>query len=53
VPDLIDALRAANIEVDEVNEEHPSFDDVFVQLMDAEAADAADAMGEGRAQRHR
>jgi len=36
VPDLIEALRTANIEVDEVTEEHLSFDDVFVQLMDAQ-----------------
>jgi ABC-2 type transport system ATP-binding protein len=36
VPDLMDALREANVEVDEVSEEHASFDDVFVQLMDAQ-----------------
>lgn len=36
VPNLIEALRAANVEVDEVSEEHASFDDVFVQLMDAQ-----------------
>jgi ABC-2 type transport system ATP-binding protein len=33
VPDLLDALHAAHVEVDEVSEEHASFDDVFVQLM--------------------
>ena len=32
VPVLMDALRAADVEVDEVSEEHASFDDVFVQL---------------------
>jgi len=36
VPELIDALRAANVEIAEVNEEHPSFADVFVQLMEAQ-----------------
>jgi ABC-2 type transport system ATP-binding protein len=44
VPQILDTLRAANIEVDEVSEEHVSFDDVFVQLMDAQA------VGDGRAQ---
>ena len=33
VPVLLDALRAANIEVEEVSEQHASFDDVFVKLM--------------------
>jgi ABC-2 type transport system ATP-binding protein len=33
VPVLIDALRVAGIEVEEVTEQHPSFDDVFVKLM--------------------
>jgi ABC-2 type transport system ATP-binding protein len=36
VPDLIEALRGADVEVTEVSEEHPSFDDVFVQLMDSQ-----------------
>jgi len=36
VPSLLDALHEADIEVDEVSEEHPSFDDVFVQLMEAQ-----------------
>jgi ABC-2 type transport system ATP-binding protein len=56
VPDLIDALHAANVDVEEVNEEHPSFDDVFVQLMDtdpAEPAEPAEAVGGGRAQGRR
>jgi ABC-2 type transport system ATP-binding protein len=44
VPELIDALRAANVEVDEISEEHASFDDVFVHLMDAQPG------GEHRAQ---
>jgi ABC-2 type transport system ATP-binding protein len=44
VPDLMDALRSADIEVDEVSEQHASFDDVFVQLMEAQPA------GEDRAQ---
>ena len=34
VPLLMDALREANIEVQEVSEQHPSFDDVFVRLME-------------------
>jgi ABC-2 type transport system ATP-binding protein len=34
VPVLIEALREAGIEVDEVTEQHPSFDDVFVRLME-------------------
>jgi hypothetical protein len=38
VPVLIDALRAANVEVDEVSEQHASFDDVFVQLMGGDHA---------------
>jgi len=36
VPSLLDALHDANIEVDEVSEEHASFDDVFVQLMESQ-----------------
>jgi ABC-2 type transport system ATP-binding protein len=47
VPVLMDALRAANVEVAEVSEEHASFDDVFVQLMDAQP------VGEDRAQEPR
>jgi len=42
VPTLMDALREANIEVDEVSEEHPSFDDVFVRLMGGERAPSHD-----------
>ena len=34
VPSLMDALREADIDVEEINEEHPSFDDVFVRLME-------------------
>ena len=48
VPVLVEALRAANVEVDEVSEEHASFDDVFVQLMEDE-----EAAGESRAQSNR
>jgi ABC-2 type transport system ATP-binding protein len=33
VPVLIESLREADIDVDEVSEQHPSFDDVFVRLM--------------------
>jgi ABC-2 type transport system ATP-binding protein len=47
VPDLMDALRSADIEVDEVSEQHASFDDVFVQLMEAQP------VGEDRAQSNR
>jgi len=36
VPTVIDALHAADVTVDEVSEEHASFDDVFVQLMDSQ-----------------
>jgi ABC-2 type transport system ATP-binding protein len=38
VPVLMDALRAANVDVDEVSEQHASFDDVFVQLMGGDHA---------------
>ena len=48
VPLILDALRTAEIEVEEVREEHASFDDVFVQLMDAQAG--AQPVGVGRAQ---
>jgi ABC-2 type transport system ATP-binding protein len=47
MPVLVEALRGANVEVDEVSEEHPSFDDVFVQLMDDQP------VGESRAQGNR
>jgi ABC-2 type transport system ATP-binding protein len=33
VPALLHALQAAGIDVDEVEEQHPSFDEVFVRLM--------------------
>ncbi len=36
VPELIEALRAANVEVDEVGEERPNFDDVFLRLMESD-----------------
>jgi len=45
VPALMDALRAANVEVAEVGEEHASFDDVFVQLMDDQPAGDSRAQG--------
>lgn len=48
VPDLIEALNKADIEVDEVSEEHASFDDVFVQLMDAQAGQGAGREGGAR-----
>jgi ABC-2 type transport system ATP-binding protein len=48
VPTLLDALRAAEIEVEEVTEQHPSFDEVFVKLM----ADEGET-GDGRAQETR
>jgi len=35
VPDLLEALAAADVEVTEVEEQRPSFDDVFVRLMEA------------------
>ena len=38
MPDLVEALRQADVEVDEVSEQHTSFDDVFVQLMDEQEA---------------
>jgi ABC-2 type transport system ATP-binding protein len=47
VPILVEALRTANVDVEEVGEEHPSFDDVFVQLMDGQPT------GEDRAQSNR
>jgi ABC-2 type transport system ATP-binding protein len=39
VPRLIEALRAAEIPVAAVEEQHPSFDEVFVRLMAAEGSD--------------
>jgi ABC-2 type transport system ATP-binding protein len=48
VPELLDALRAANVDVADVTEEHASFDDVFVQLMEAQPA--GQPAGESRAQ---
>jgi ABC-2 type transport system ATP-binding protein len=48
VPVLMDALRAADVEVDEVSEQRPSFDDVFVRLMDD-----GPATGVGHVARHR
>jgi len=47
VPVLVEALRTANVDVDEVSEEHASFDDVFVQLMEEQPA------GESRVQSNR
>jgi ABC-2 type transport system ATP-binding protein len=41
VPVLLDTLRMARIEVDEVSEQRPSFDDVFVRIMEDEDARAA------------
>ena len=38
VPDVLEALQAANVDVSEVEERRPSFDDVFVRLMEAEDA---------------
>ena len=51
VPVLMDALRAADVEVEEVSEQRPSFDDVFVQLMDVNGD--VQPVGEGRAQGNR
>lgn len=36
LPDLVEALKNAHVDVDEVSERHASFDDVFVQLMEDE-----------------
>lgn len=36
LPVLMEALKSASIDVDEVSEQHASFDDVFVQLMEDE-----------------
>ncbi len=38
VPTLLEALGAADVGVDQVEELHPTFDDVFVRLMEAEDA---------------
>jgi ABC-2 type transport system ATP-binding protein len=46
VPLILDVLRTANIEVEEVSEEHVSFDDVFVQLMDAQDVGVDRAQGD-------
>ena len=35
VPDLLDALGAAGVDVESVNEQHATFDEVFVRLMEA------------------
>ena len=40
VPVLLDTLRSAHVEVEEVTEQRPSFDDVFVRLMEADDARA-------------
>ena len=40
VPVLLDTLRMGHVEVDEVTEQRPSFDDVFVRLMEADDARA-------------
>jgi YD repeat-containing protein len=48
VPVLVEALRAADIDVDEVSEQHASFDDVFVQLMESQSV--GQPAGESRAQ---
>jgi hypothetical protein len=45
VPTLLEALRAADVRVDHVEELHPTFDDVFVRLM--ETADAREGEHEG------
>jgi ABC-2 type transport system ATP-binding protein len=49
LPDIVDALREANVEVEEVSELRPSFDDVFVQLMDREAEGQPSLSGGDRA----
>jgi ABC-2 type transport system ATP-binding protein len=36
VPMLIDALRDANVDIEEISEQHPTFDDVFVRLMEGD-----------------
>lgn len=36
LPLLIEALRGANIDVEELSEQHPNFDDVFVRLMEGD-----------------
>jgi ABC-2 type transport system ATP-binding protein len=41
MPLLIEALRAADIEVEEISEQHPSFDDVFVRLMEDDRVQGA------------
>jgi hypothetical protein len=38
VPELLEALSAADIAVTDVEAQHPSFDDVFVRLMENEDA---------------
>ena len=53
VPDLIEALREADVEVDEISEQHASFDDVFVQLMDRGADAQPELVGGGRAESRR
>ncbi len=41
MPLLIEALREADVEVEEIGEERPSFDDVFVRLMEGDGVQSS------------
>ena len=45
VPDLLEALRGAGVEVESIDEQHPTFDDVFVRLMEAAGGGREDEDG--------
>ena len=45
VPDLLEALRGAGVDVDSIDEQHPTFDDVFVRLMEAAGGGREDEDG--------
>ena len=49
VPELIEALRAADVDVDEVEAQHATFDDVFVRLMENDDARVASRLPLGPA----
>jgi ABC-2 type transport system ATP-binding protein len=47
VPELMAALRAADVDVADVEEQHPTFDDVFVRLMEKDDARGRSALPPG------
>jgi ABC-2 type transport system ATP-binding protein len=47
VTELMEALRAADVDVAEIAEQHPTFDDVFVRLMEKDDARVASTLPPG------